>query len=281
MSVPAAELVIVGHYDMPRGYGTRRRTGSPSWMLMWTQQGSGHIEQGATTRTTSPGDLVVLASNTPHSYRTADDHWRFWWIHFQPRQSWLPWLAPHTAGPGYFVIPGLTAARVDETFLRAHADARWTGHGLPPAPTTPTQAVVATAAEARELVLGAVETVLLLATAGARPAHTGDARIRHAQELITADPAAPHTVASLARAVALSPSRFAHLFTETTGRSPMTAVREARVRHAARLLEVTDLDIGQVATASGFASPFHFSRIFSREFGVPPRSYRATLREGP
>ncbi|MFC6903026.1 helix-turn-helix domain-containing protein [Nonomuraea dietziae] len=58
----------------------------------------------------------------------------------------------------------------------------------------------------------------------------------------------------------------------------MQAVREARVRHAARLLEVTDMDVGQVADASGFVSPFHFSRVFSRAFGLSPREYRRRLR---
>ncbi|MEV1171631.1 helix-turn-helix domain-containing protein, partial [Nonomuraea sp. NPDC049784] len=53
-----------------------------------------------------------------------------------------------------------------------------------------------------------------------------------------------------------------------------------RVRRAASLLEVTDLDVGQVAAASGFVSPFHFSRAFKREYGLPPRDYRARLRNG-
>lgn len=50
------------------------------------------------------------------------------------------------------------------------------------------------------------------------------------------------------------------------------------MRQAAQLLAATDLSIGQVATASGFVSPFHFSRTFSREFGMSPRGYRAKLR---
>ncbi|TMR16953.1 helix-turn-helix domain-containing protein, partial [Nonomuraea zeae] len=135
---------------------------------------------------------------------------------------------------------------------------------------------------ARELVLGAVEEVLVLAAAAARPdgPDDGDQRVRRATAIIAAEPGAPHSVASLARAVALSPSRFAHLFAEETGQTPMQAVRQARVRHAASLLEVTDLDVGQVAAASGFVSPFHFSRAFKKEYGLPPRDYRARLRPG-
>ena len=91
-----------------------------------------------------------------------------------------------------------------------------------------------------------------------------------------ADPAAPHTVRSLAEQVALSPSRFAHLFTRQIGQSPMRALREARLRHAARLLESTDLSVERVAAASGFASPFHFNRVFRERYGRPPGAYRGS-----
>jgi AraC family transcriptional regulator of arabinose operon len=143
-------------------------------------------------------------------------------------------------------------------------------------PGEPPVTAIAGSAAARELVLGAVEEVLVLATASARRGgEGGDARIRRALALIAAEPGAPHSVDSLSRTVALSPSRFAHLFTAETGRTPMRAVREARMRYAATLLEATDLDIGQVASASGFVSPFHFSRAFRQEYGLPPRDYRA------
>ncbi|WP_181449387.1 helix-turn-helix domain-containing protein [Nonomuraea aridisoli] len=156
-------------------------------------------------------------------------------------------------------------------------------HGFRPRPPRrPLEPGHTLAPAGRELVLGAVEEVVVLATASARPrtgtSEEGDERIRRVLALVAADPAAPHSVASLARAVALSPSRFAHLFAEETGRTPMRVVRQVRVRHAASLLEITDMDVGQVAAACGFVSPFHFSRAFRREYGVPPRDYRARVR---
>jgi AraC family transcriptional regulator of arabinose operon len=189
-------------------------------------------------------------------------------------------------------VAGVASAlheRVGHAFERALRDARWlpppalengppsaSGHGPPAVVGGPPVTAIAGSAAARELVLGAVEEVLVLATASARRSgESGDARIRRALALIAAEPGAPHSVDSLSRAVALSPSRFAHLFTAETGRTPMRALREARMRHAATLLEATDLDIGQVAAASGFVSPFHFSRVFRREYGLPPRDYRA------
>ncbi|MFC4009417.1 helix-turn-helix domain-containing protein [Nonomuraea purpurea] len=347
MSVPAAELTIVGHYDKAPGYVTRRPTGSPSWLLLWTEAGEGAVSQGGTAFTVRAGDLAVLASGVAQHYRAGARGWRFWWVHFQPRPSWLAWLGPYAGDDGCHLVAGVPQGvreRIGLAFERALADARWApGTPLPPvtsrgaasadhvsgpAPSAVGRAspgsvvpgsgvaeggvpgsgvaegevaevttavgfavgrgfraevrvpAVVVAGAARELVMGAVEEVLVLATASARPegAEEGDQRVRRALAIIAASPGAPHSVASLARAVALSPSRFAHLFAEETGQAPMRAVRQARVRHAAGLLEVTDLDVGQVAAASGFVSPFHFSRAFSREYGLPPRDYRARLR---
>jgi AraC family transcriptional regulator of arabinose operon len=85
-------------------------------------------------------------------------------------------------------------------------------------------------------------------------------------------------VRSLAQGVSLSPSRFAHLFTEQLGHSLMKALREARLRHAARLLEATELPVERVGVAAGFSSPFHFSRAFRGRYGTPPGAYRSRQR---
>lgn len=54
----------------------------------------------------------------------------------------------------------------------------------------------------------------------------------------------------------------------------MRALREARLLHAARLLEATELPVERVAAASGFTSAFHFSRVFRQRYGTPPGAYR-------
>ncbi|WP_114257015.1 helix-turn-helix domain-containing protein [Streptomyces sp. Go-475] len=280
---PPPGLVVLGHFDQPPGYGVSRPRGAASWLFTWTTAGRGRLWQGGVRAPAGAGDLVVLAPGVPHGYTVEPGarHWRFWWAHCQARTSWAAWLRPYDRGDGVYVVTSTPAGvrdRVEAAFRRMHADARWTGTGTPPAPTGPDgQVAVAHGSAARELALCALEEIVLLATAGARPAAPRpglDPRIRRARELIDADPGAPHTVRSLAEDVALSPSRFAHLFSRQLGQSPMRALREARLRHAARLLESTDLPVERVAAASGFASPFHFNRVFRERYGIPPGAYR-------
>ncbi|GAB2872345.1 hypothetical protein GCM10027074_45050 [Streptomyces deserti] len=281
---PPSGLVVVGRFDQPQGYGVSRPHGADSWLFTWTTGGHGRLRQGGTEARTGPGDLVVLAPGVPHGYGTEPGarHWRFWWAHCQARPAWASWLRPYDAGDGMYVVtptPAGLHARVEAAFGRILADARWTGTEAPPTAAPPDgQVAVAHGSAARELALCSLEEAVLLTTTTARtpaPRPGLDARIRHAQALIAADPGAPHTVRSLAEGVALSPSRFAHLFTQQLGQSPMRALREARLRHAARLLESTDLSVERVAAASGFASPFHFNRAFRARYGTPPGAYRA------
>lgn len=283
VSAPPPGLVVLGHFDQPPGYAVNRPRGSASWLFTWTTGGRGRLRQGAVETSVGAGDLVVLAPGVPHGYAVEPGarHWRFWWTHCQARPSWAGWLRPYDAGDGVYVVAAAPAGvhgRVESAFRRMHTDARWTGTEAPAAPAAPDgQVAVAHGSAARELALCALEEIVLLTTAGARPVAPRpglDARIRRAEELIAADPGAPHTVRSLAEGVALSPSRFAHLFSRQLGQSPMRALREARLRHAARLLEGTDLPVERVAAASGFASPFHFNRVFRERYGMPPGAYR-------
>ncbi|WP_030247668.1 MULTISPECIES: helix-turn-helix domain-containing protein [unclassified Streptomyces] len=280
---PPPGLVVTGHFDQPSGYTVNRPRGATSWLFTWTLSGCGLLWQGGSKTSAGAGHLVVLAPGVPHGYATrpGDRHWRFWWAHCQARPAWGAWLRPYDTGDGMYVVTSVPAGvhdRVETAFRRMHADARRPGAEAPSDAAPPgRQIAVAHGGTARELALCALEEVVLLTTAGARPAAPRpglDARIRRSLELIDADPGAPHTVRSLAEGVALSPSRFAHLFSAQLGQSPMRALREARLRRAARLLEGTDLSVERVAAASGFASPYHFNRVFRERFGTPPGAYR-------
>jgi AraC family transcriptional regulator of arabinose operon len=288
---PPPDQMIVGRFDQMPPYAVNRPRGADSWLFTWTTGGAGLLRQGAARTRATPGELVVLGPGVPQQYAVAPGagHWAFWWAHCRPRGSWTAWLRPYETGDRLYALPAAPdgiRARADAAFRRMLADARWTGEGVPPAAggtspdTTSTEVAVAHGTAARELALCSLEEVVLLTAARSGPRPSGaDPRIRRAEDLIAADPGAPHTVRSLAESVALSPSRFAHLFTEQLGHSPMRVLHHARLRHAARLLEATELPVERVAGASGFGSPSHFSRAFRERYGVPPGEYRQGLRD--
>lgn len=269
-------MVIVGRFDEQDGYSVHREAGTRNWLLTATLHGRGRFRQGGVAVSAGAGDLVLLGPAVQQSY-AAVGSWSFWWAHFQLRTALRARLQAHQVGPRMYVLrelPVHVRSRIAATFRQAHTDARWSGHEPAPAAEPGTPAATALPAS-RDLAVNGIESVLLLALAAAGdPADPTDPRIRRAQSRMLADPAAAHTVATLATEVALSPSRFAHLFAEQTGESPMQALHSARLEHAARLLEATDLSVNRISRASGFASPFHFSRAFKARYGVAPSHYR-------
>lgn len=82
------------------------------------------------------------------------------------------------------------------------------------------------------------------------------------------------TVANLAETANMSISSFHESFRDAFGLTPMRYVRELRFQSAARQLITTDEPVGIIANETGFPDAFHFSRAFSRRFGLCPTTYR-------
>ena len=83
----------------------------------------------------------------------------------------------------------------------------------------------------------------------------------------------PLTVADMADLVRLSPSAFAHLFRDVTGRSPYQFVKEMRLDRARELLVDGKFTVARISKEVGYASVSHFISEFRGRFGVTPRAY--------
>jgi AraC-like DNA-binding protein len=83
----------------------------------------------------------------------------------------------------------------------------------------------------------------------------------------------PLTVADLAELVSLSPSAFAHMFRDITGRSPYQFLKEMRLERARELLVDGQLAVARVSKEVGYGSVSHFIAEFRGRFGVTPRAY--------
>ncbi len=88
------------------------------------------------------------------------------------------------------------------------------------------------------------------------------------------DPAAALTLPALAAAACVTPEHLCRLFRASIGHSPSETVRLARLDRAAALLARSNYTVTEIAALCGFASPFHFSRLFKSVCGLPPREFR-------
>lgn len=88
------------------------------------------------------------------------------------------------------------------------------------------------------------------------------------------------SVYKLAKAVGLSPSRAAHLFSETLGESMHHYINRIKLSNAKDLLMNTDMTVSEISAMIGFADPLYFSRAFKSVYGSSPRKIRETAQTG-
>jgi AraC family transcriptional regulator of arabinose operon len=260
---PPPGILVSGHFDERPGYRVRRPDGRMDWMMKYTLRGQGLYRQPDRHLLVDPGDLTLLAPGAYQDYAVPPEgEWEFFWVHFAPRPAWAPYLALPEVGRGLHqlqIARPVARERIEAAFRRLHRDAL-----SGPSPLS------------EELALNALEEILLVA-AGEVSTSGGsalDPRVRTVLDLLVRDLTAAPSVAELAAAVYLSPSRLAHLFKAQTGQTIAEMARQLRLRQAARLLRHSSRSVQEVATEVGFLCPFHFSRRFRQCFGLSPRDYR-------
>lgn len=95
-----------------------------------------------------------------------------------------------------------------------------------------------------------------------------------AERWVAARLSTPFRVATLARALHLSPRTLDRRVRLATGMSPLRFVQRLRVEAAAQLLDTTTLSFDEVSTRLSYCDPSAFRRIFKRELGMTARELR-------
>jgi AraC-like DNA-binding protein len=85
-------------------------------------------------------------------------------------------------------------------------------------------------------------------------------------------------VCELAALVGLSESHFSRAFKQSVGQSPHRYLLLRRIAAAAELIEKTDRQLTEIALDAGFSDQCHFTRMFVRETGETPLTFRKRHR---
>lgn len=104
--------------------------------------------------------------------------------------------------------------------------------------------------------------------------------IQFATTRISRDPDSPLTLDDLAKAASTSTAHLCRQFRDSMSLSPMKAVRLIRMDMGLGMLVRTNMTVQQISYQCGFASPYHFSRVFSETFGRSPSKVRSDLQQG-
>ncbi|HXH04262.1 MAG TPA: GlxA family transcriptional regulator [Candidatus Competibacteraceae bacterium] len=103
---------------------------------------------------------------------------------------------------------------------------------------------------------------------------TAQPKLSEAVALMEANLEEPLPLEEIARHLDISFRQLERLFHDYLHTTPARYYMELRLNKARQLLLTTPLAITQVALACGFASVSHFTKNYSRQFGMPPREQR-------
>ncbi len=103
-------------------------------------------------------------------------------------------------------------------------------------------------------------------------------RVSRAIEVLKARFTEPLRVRELADMVNMSESALFHSFKQVTRMSPVQFQKRLRLHEARRLMLAEGAEASTAGFRVGYGSPSHFSRDYSRMFGVPPRTDVSQLR---
>lgn len=99
--------------------------------------------------------------------------------------------------------------------------------------------------------------------------------LRRAVEIVHVTYHRPFDLRALAAACFVSPFHLCRLFRRHLDTTPLAYLTAVRLEHARRLLEATELPVGDVAKLVGYpTNQAHFTRLFQRTYGIAPSAAR-------
>ncbi len=238
-------------------------------------RGRGMRYIGDSIETFEPGDLVLIGPNLPHTWASrhidgADQEAAY--VQFDPRKFvGGPCSLPELAGVRGLLSRARRALHfVGPTAERVVRDMNdW--------PDRPLGARLTSLLRALDELsrLGEDEARPLVGPGFAPRTAANDAdRIDRVCRWVHDHLARPLDHRQAAKLIHVSPATLSRAFRQSTGRSFIAYVNEARIAEASRLLTETRRSISDIAWGTGYRSLAHFNRQFRRYKQCSPRQFR-------
>jgi AraC-like DNA-binding protein len=249
-----------------RGHFSTARTDKESYLLFYTVEGAGLVEQNGVSVLLEPRSALLLDCRTPQSYCTAPGHacWHHYWAHVDGAGVRA---AEALLGQGRLLparLPLLAVREPFETLLSCieHENV---------------DSVMRSGLAVHSLLAAIVHEHYSVETG---PASSNRELVLQAAAHIRAHSAQALNLDEMLAATHVSKSYFLRLFRQYMGTTPYNFLVCYRITCAKELLVTTDLPVGEVAQQVGFSGISNFSARFSAMTGQSPLQYRKSASFG-
>lgn len=252
-----------GHFPNAKGHRVERLAGAETPLVIVCLRGRGWVRGGAgeAVQMVEAGDVVWLPVRRPHAYGADEARpWTVTYAHFagSEAEAWMRHAGWRGGGLERLRLP---KGRVEELRLdRVYAILEG-GYDV--------RRLIEAAAVLREAL-----AVLGRLVAEAGPARSARERVAAVRERLRAEPGRAWRLDELAAEAGLSVPRFAQVFREMAGASPIDYLQTVRMQRACQRLAASESTVAEIAAEVGYEDPFYFTRCFRRVMGLSPRAYR-------
>lgn len=238
-----------------------KRGSEPFLVIQHTILGEGRLDFGGARYRLGVGQTMLVTM--PHAHRywlERGGHWEYFWFILSGREA-LRLAREVLAVAGPVLQPS-----EDGAALLAAAC-----HGLLTGDLTPAQASV--------LGYQALAVLHDAAFAGATPQASLAPEMARVMAHIEANLGGDLRVDALAHVAGLSRAHFVRRFAAEVGVPPSDHVFARRMDRVERLLTASEMKIGDIARATGFADANYLAKAFRRHRGLSPMEFRALRDE--
>ncbi|WP_028558921.1 AraC family transcriptional regulator [Paenibacillus pinihumi] len=253
----------IGCFPQAKYHYRERKEGCDTHIFILCAEGEGWIEiDGRKPVQLEAQQLCVIPAGEAHRYGASEHNpWSIYWFHLQGSDA-LEMIRAYELDSGPLQLPVSTYTQMIELFDQCY--------GLLAGKTYSVLTHIHVSQMMRALVSSA--------GLGARHSPNDQKRERYLDEAIrfmTERLADTITLADLASHLGLSKPYLTYLFNKETGFPPIDYFLRMKMQRASQLLDLTTMNVKEIAAAVGLSDPYYFSRLFKKITGSSPTSYRS------
>lgn len=232
----------------------------PMCIFQCTLDGEGELMTGGRTWRLKTGDTMLLSVPEDHRYRLPQDSpcWKHVYVNLSGSESVRIWTELKRKFGPVVHLPIDRSKSLDSAFSIVSA-----------AKNKRIRSALHASSLAYGFLMTLFEELTVLDITASEASFVLDA-VRFCMEHYAED----ITVADIADAAGYSRCHFSRMFTRIHGTSPGQFLRELRLGHSARILQMENCRVKEVAVRCGFPDTSYFCRAFHRRYGVTPDQYR-------
>lgn len=250
-------ITDIGYFPNAENHYRERKKGCNQHILIYCTEGLGFIEMNNKRELIRENSLVYIPANTPHSYGSnEDDPWSIYWAHFAGSKA-----NSYYSKPGEVSNVPINKIPLVNSLFSSIFENMEKGYSI-------------------DNIIYSCQTFAYLLSsflffnkkdiAADRQANQINNTVMYMRSNLHKNPC----LAELAKLNNLSKSQLTLIFRHQTGHTPIDYLIHLKIQQACRYLDLSDMNIKEIAESLGYNDPYYFSRVFKKIMGTAPTEYR-------